>query len=521
MADAGVVTMGSQARTSPGVADDGVSGPGSWLVIVLVGVMVLAVVLGLKLVPRLSDGQSVLDELRPAMTDANVATARGGVDFVSRVIDTFDPLVLAAGGGAAEVPQLVSLLATRTGQSEQAVRADLVSRFPHVMGGLQALPLEAVTAELAPLSAYLAGVLDLPPDQALAAVLARAPRLAQTLQSLPAMTSGWAAVPGAGERFDGSPIRSATELRDYFSADVVPVIESQAENFRKVDSLPGGLGLLAPLLVAFGISIILFGVLMMLLSSGGDLTQTWSAAAWGLVVAVAVGVVLLELAVGFYPRMSAAQELLDRTEPVFVAEGAAATRAGIEFISTGVDALDPIVLATGGAAAEVPQLLQFLANQSGQSIDTIASQLAAETPHFRALLDALPLEAASAEIAPLQAHVGNLLGIAPDQVVPTLSPQFPRLAQTMASLPAVTAGWADVPNTDGTRFAGQPVDTATEVRDYFRADVLPAVESQRSQYQTVQSTWPKTTFFPPLLTVASLAVAAYGLVKFSAARNRG
>lgn len=41
------------------------------------------------------------------------------------------------------------------------------------------------------------------------------------------------------------------------------------------------------------------------------------------------------------------------------------------------------------------------------------------------------------------------------------------------------------------------VKTVPDVRSYFKDDVIPTVAKQRSNFHTLQSTWPPTTYFPP------------------------
>jgi len=65
------------------------------------GVVVVVLVLGLKLIPRLSDGQKLLDGLRPANAAPRVAGDRAGINIVSNIVDLSDPIVRPTGGAAA------------------------------------------------------------------------------------------------------------------------------------------------------------------------------------------------------------------------------------------------------------------------------------------------------------------------------------------------------------------------------------------------------------------------------------
>ena len=62
-----------------------------------VGVAVVALVLALSLVPRVSNGQKLLDALRPANMAARVHGDRAGITMVSAIVDIEDPIMTAAG----------------------------------------------------------------------------------------------------------------------------------------------------------------------------------------------------------------------------------------------------------------------------------------------------------------------------------------------------------------------------------------------------------------------------------------
>ena len=50
-----------------------------WGLVTVVGVLVIAMVLVLQLIPRLDAGQKVLDDARPAFTDQRVVGDRAGI----------------------------------------------------------------------------------------------------------------------------------------------------------------------------------------------------------------------------------------------------------------------------------------------------------------------------------------------------------------------------------------------------------------------------------------------------------
>ncbi len=235
---------------------------GAWSVVIAVGVLV--VVLGAVLYPRLEDGQDLLDGARPAFTAERVAGDRAGISMVSSIVDLADPITTAKGGAGEEVPKLVAFVSDKSGLSESGVLAALQKNFPHTTGLLQALPLETVTAEVPDLVQFLADTLKLTPDQVLAALDENFPHLAQSIKALPTVTDGWNRVPGTEKltRFDGSPARDVPHVRDYFAGDVIPFLEGEQSDFRRLDTTPPPVDVFAPLLMLVGLLVIAYGLAM-------------------------------------------------------------------------------------------------------------------------------------------------------------------------------------------------------------------------------------------------------------------
>jgi hypothetical protein len=221
-------------------------------VVPVVGVVVVALVLALSLIPRVSNGQKLLDGLAPAFSKQRVAGDRAGVTMVSAIVNAEDPIMTPKGGAAAEVPKLVGFLSAKTGLSQAQVLALLQKEFPHVTALLQASPLTAVSTELK-------GVVELLGPGVVTAV----PRLAQTVVNAPKVTSGWNQVPGLGgaTRFDGKPIVTMEDVQDYFSADVVPVLENQRLNYDKLVTT-SKINFIGTLVLIVGLIVIAFGLLM-------------------------------------------------------------------------------------------------------------------------------------------------------------------------------------------------------------------------------------------------------------------
>jgi hypothetical protein len=228
---------------------------GSAAVVPVVGVVVVALAVGLSLVPRTSDGEKLLDALGPVNDPARIAGDRAGIEMVDSIVKMEDPIMTEAGGAAAEVPKLIAFVSDQTGLSEAAVVAALKKNFPHTTGLLQAIPISAVSAELPAVAEYLA--------PAVGAV----PHLAQVITAAPVVTAGWDDVSGVGggTRFSGDPIKTVPDVRDYFSADVIPVLENEHAHYAKLTST-SSIDFIGPLVLIVGFVVILYGALMVALA---------------------------------------------------------------------------------------------------------------------------------------------------------------------------------------------------------------------------------------------------------------
>ena len=481
----------------------------AWLVVALVGAVVVVLVLALQLIPRLTGAQDVIDDGGPVMTDARVAGDRVGIDFISKLVDTADPLVTAQGGGAGEVGALIGVVSKKTGLTSAQILAVLKKEAPHTTALLQALPLSGVTAERPGLISFLAKTLKLSEDDVQGALKQSFPRLWQTLVAAPPVTDGWNDVQGLNgmTRFDGTtPVKSVPEVRDYFSKDLVAAVEANRSDFQKVAD-KGGVGYIPWLLLVVGVVVLAFGLLMARQAS----TSPPGKGAWGVVVLV--GVVILGLVVGlsYYPRLTAADDVINNLEPAFAKERTAGDAAGIAMVHQIILFSDPLMTAKGGGTDEVPKLVKFVADKAGLSSAEVLAALEKNAPKTTAVLQAIPLEAVSAEIPHLLDVLATTLKVTKDELQATLTSSAPGLAQTLNSVTPVTSGWNAIPGTEAlTRFNGTPVTTATALDDYFREDVIPVLPRQRAHFDELANTWPPVTYFPPLLMVVGLLVVLYG-----------
>jgi len=477
------------------------SGVLQWVIVFGVGALVVTVVLALNLIPRLNDGQKVLNGAKPAFASQRLRADVAGIDIISTNVDMANPIMTPSGGGAAEVGALVAYAAKVAHVTPAQALALIEERFPHTAALLSAIPLSSVSAELPRLVTFLSSTLKITPAQLLQALQASFPALAQAITNLPIVTSGWNDIQNIGglTRFNGTPVTTVPQLRTYFKDDLIPAVAAQQSNFQTLDGT-SSLTWIAPLLLIVGIIVMLFGGAMIVRNRRG-VSQREALATATVVPVVGIVVVVLVLALSLIPPVSHGQKLLDGLAPAFTQQRVAGDRAGITMVSAIVNTENPIMTPAGGAAAEVPKLIAFVAGKTGLSQTQVLGVLKKEFPHVTALLQALPLTAVTSELA----EIVKLLG-------PGVVTAVPVLAQTIVNTPAVTSGWNHVPGMEGaTNFAGKPIVTMPDVRDYFSSNVIPVLEDQRANYDKLVTT-SKINFIGALVLIVGLIVIAFGLL---------
>jgi hypothetical protein len=483
-----------------------------WAGVIVLGVIVVILVVLWQLFPRLTAAQSMVEDLNPAFTVDRVKGDRGGIEMVSAATSAVDQMMYLD-GAAAEMPKLTDFIAHQMGRSTDDVQAMLRKDYPHINGFLTSMPLTEVSAELPKLVHYLGTVLFMTPDQVDHMLQTDYPKLDQVIVNLPKLTAGWSAIPGTEKltRFDGRPVRTMPQLRDDLSQEVVAPVERQQANFRPLGAR-GGVGFLAPLLLALGIVVIIFGTTMVVATWQG-VPQNPVRFAWAVVPVVGVAVVGLVLGLNLFPRLIGGQTLLDDTRPVFALDRIQGDRAGIEFVSIFVDALGPVILPDGGVTEEYPKLLDRVANTVGVPTTEVRQLVALDFPHTAKLLDGVPFSASTTEASKLVDYLASASNVTSAQMWQTLRAKFPKVYQVVTNLGTVTDGWAKVPGTDKlTRFDGSPARSVPLIRDYFRDDVIPALERQQQDYVIVDTNWPPLTVFAPLLTAVGVLVFGYGFL---------
>lgn len=239
---------------------------------------------------------------------------------------------------------------------------------------------------------------------------------------------------------------------------------------------------------------------------------------WTWIVVLVAGTVVLTLVFGLslFSRLGAGQDLIEGLNPVFTDARVAGDVAAIGVVSAFVDMADPIMTASGGAAAEVPALIGFVSDQTGLTQAEVLGALQENFPHTTGLLLALPLEDVSAEIPDLITFLSEVLEISEADVLTALDTSFPRLKQAIDNLPLVTAAWNDAaavaPDVGPlTRFDGSNVVTVPDIRDYFADDVVAAVGAQKNNFQQLDETDPQINWFPFMLTILGAIVVTYGV----------
>lgn len=482
----------------------------SWSVVVLVGAGVLGLIFGFSLFPRLEAGQRVVDRLSPAFTPSAAAASRAGIDYLSTAVTTLDPIVTEKGGAAAEVPELVAFVSAQTGLSKTQVLGKLQSNFPHTTALLTAVPLSSVSEELPQLVQFLAKTLNTTPDNVSTLLAQNFPALSKATTALPTVTNGWDGVPGTEKltTFQGAPVSTAVQVRNYYSGDVIPVVEEHSVDMGRLADWKPRVKDFPPLLTLIGglaLGLGLFMLVFSLVTRGGRGVHI---VAWTAVLAVGATVVGLVFGLQLFDRLAGGGKLVDAAAPIFTVDRTAAHDVTIKYVSDIVDMADPIITEQGGAAGEVPKLVGFVSEKTGLSQDEVLLVLQKNFPHTTALLNALPLSAVTAELPGLVNFLATVLGTTPDGVNAALVANFPHLAQSVANLPAVTNGWYAVPGIP----ASSPLHSATGVRDYFGKTVIPALAASREDFQELNGHWPPLWAVPMILIAVGVVVLLWGFI---------
>jgi hypothetical protein len=482
----------------------------AWMGVVAVGVIVMALVLGLQLIPRLTAGQELIDAANPAMTDAAVKGEVGGTRLISQYVDLAEPLMTRKGRSREELRRLVTMIKRKTGVSAERARALLRREAPHTEALLRAVPFSGVADERRRLTAYLSKTLNVAPENLQDDLARTFPRIYQTLSELPSVTSGWYDVPGVEglTRFDGTPVKTMAQVRDYLRDDLVATVDEEQDHFRSLAG-SGGIGYIPWLLLVLGAGLAIFGLVH----------ARWSAShpsgrvAWGAVVAVGVLVMILVGALQYFPRLLGADTTIAKLEPAFDQRRVSGLRAGTDLVVQAARFGDPIMTGSGGAVDEVPKLVTYVSGRAGLSEAAVREQLRRAAPRTMALFEALPLSAVAEEVPHLVAILSRKLRVGGDRFVRTLRKRTPGLAQALLAVGPVTSGWDAIPGSEGLkRFElGTPVRTAPEFADYLDLDVVPIFEARSEDFDKLANTWPPVKVLPGIVLGVGALLAIYAL----------
>ncbi|HEV7804856.1 MAG TPA: hypothetical protein VGO80_03500 [Solirubrobacteraceae bacterium] len=241
-------------------------GKAAWAAVVAIGAVLLLAVAGLQYFPRLHGADTMISRLQPAFEQPRVEGLRAGTNLVVQAALFGDPIMTRAGGAAAEYPQLVAMVAQRSGRTQRGVRRGLRRAAPRTAALLEALPLRSAAKEVPHLLAVLSRRMHTDDQRLVRTLRKSAPALARSLLALAPVTAGWNRIPGTDEleRFDGvTPVRTVPAFADYLDRDVVPILESQRQHFDKLANAWPPVRVLPELVLAIGALLALYGALMM------------------------------------------------------------------------------------------------------------------------------------------------------------------------------------------------------------------------------------------------------------------
>ncbi|WP_301122534.1 hypothetical protein [Mycolicibacterium fortuitum] len=231
--------------------------------------------------------------------------------------------------------------------------------------------------------------------------------------------------------------------------------------------------------------------------------------AWAGVTLVGVIVIVLVVSWQLFPRLGAAQSLVDDLSPAFTVDRVTGTRGGIEIVSAATDTADASMHADG-AAAELPRLVDLIAQRTGSSHEDAELLLRRDFPAINGFLTSLPLPEVSAELPKLVHYLGTVLEMTPDQVDSMLQTDYPKLNQVIVNLPKLTDGWDSIPGTEKlTRFDGSAVHTMPEMRTYLSEEVVGPVERQQANFRPL-GVRGGVGFLAPLLLTLGVVVIIFG-----------
>ena len=482
----------------------------AWLGVAIAGLLVIALVFALTLLPRLGAGQRVIDAAEPAFTDARVDGTRAGVSTISQYVDVVDPLLTRRGGGAAEVSQFIGYLQRKLGLSADQVRKILRREAPRTEALMRALPLDGVAAEIPRLTTYLATIMGLREEDVAAILESDFPRISQLLTALSNTADVWYDVPGVeglSRLSGGKAVRTVPGLRKYLRDDLVPLTVDHEEDVQSLAG-SGGIGYIPFMLLALGVGLLALGIWQARRAAGG-LTNMLS---WGVVCAVGVLLTLVVVAAQYFPRLGGAQAISVAFEPAFSEERVGGLATGAETIRDAIAFGTPIMTPAGGASREARRLYRLVAQRTGRRTADVRRALRRRAPRTAALLSAIPLTQVGKEVPRLLAYLRKALRMSRAEVIAALRKRTPRLTPALLTIPDVARAWNALPDTTRmTRFDGvTPVRTMPELDGYLREDLFPVFVERSADFETFAGGRPSIDTLAPVVLVTGLFLMFYG-----------
>jgi len=232
--------------------------------------------------------------------------------------------------------------------------------------------------------------------------------------------------------------------------------------------------------------------------------------AWLVVIVVGLFVLGLVFALQLFHRLDDGQKLLDDADHLFRSDIVLAQRNASDAVNLAVnDVLDPIVTEQGGAAAEVPQLITFVADNSDLSEAEVLAALEENVPHTTSLLLAIPLEDVTSELPDLIALVSQATGLSEEEVSAAIQENFPALAGAIAGLPTITGEWFTL-ETGLTDVNEEPLPGIPGIAEYLDTRIVDVTGRQEVNFHHTNGIWPNLNVIPWLLVVIALVVVAFG-----------
>lgn len=233
---------------------------------------------------------------------------------------------------------------------------------------------------------------------------------------------------------------------------------------------------------------------------------------WFLVIFVGVTMISLTFGLQLPHRLDDGQKVLDATDDIFENERVLNFTPGVDDVDGIVTGLGTVVSAgETSIAPEVPQLVAFLADALGLRPEQVVETVSTEFPHVYGLLIAAPVATEGVrEVAELVEFLTGALNLTPEQLFAAVQENFPNIATLLAAgVPTPDGGtpfvarWDDA-TTDQfgqmTRFGpgheGEAVTTIPGLVDFLDEEVVPRLVENVDNFHHLDRLPPAVKYFP-------------------------